>query len=185
MMVLFSRRQACPLIAIGAVSLFLCSCATPRLAPAPASAPIPFNADAGQGNWINVTLHLQSGRPIAPVEVDTGWPYKTIFDKSLEPLLGKRLGKTPLYTPFAGLKIVDVYAAPKLYLGHEPLRMSSRVYAFDLQKLAPGLKGILGMDCLRHYCVQFDFSRHQMRFLSPGASANGALGHAIPLTILD
>jgi hypothetical protein len=63
--------------------------------------------------------------------------------------------------------------------------MGSHVYVCDLQKESPGLKGILGMDCLRHYCVQLDFSRNEMRFLDPDAPATGDFGHPIPLVMID
>jgi hypothetical protein len=40
------------------------------------------------------------------------------------------------------------------------------------------------MDCLRHYCIQFDFTRNKMRFLDPAAPAGGGFGRRIPLMII-
>ncbi len=41
--------------------------------------------------------------------------------------------------------------------------------------------GLLGMDCLRHYCVQLDFQAGKMRFLAPGHVNPAELGKAFPL----
>ena len=174
------------------VTLFLCSCATPPITrPAPANPvnpanPVSFNDKAGKGDWIKLNLHLENGKEIGPVMVDTGWPYKTVLDKSLAPLLGKRTGSGIFFSPFMGGFVrADTYNTPKLYVGGMQLLMGSHVYVVDLQKRSPGLKGILGMDCLRHYCVQFDFSRDEIRFLDPDAPASGDFGRPIPLIMID
>jgi hypothetical protein len=44
------------------------------------------------------------------------------------------------------------------------------------------LVGILGMDCLRHYCIQLDFADNKMRFLDPDALKVEDLGQTFPLT---
>ena len=41
--------------------------------------------------------------------------------------------------------------------------------------------GILGMDCLRHYCIQLDFGAGKMRFLNHNQIDAGKLGKAFPL----
>src|SRR5690606_11672800 len=43
------------------------------------------------------------------------------------------------------------------------------------------LGGILGMDCLQHYCIQLDFDRHTIRFLGSDDSDDGTWGEAFPL----
>lgn len=150
------------------------------------STPVSFNGEAGKGDWIKLNLHFENGTETGPVMVDTGWPYKTVLDKSLAPLLGKRIGSGFFYSPFMGGFVrADTYNTPKLYVGGTQLLMGSRVYVYDLQKESKGLKGILGMDCLRHYCVQFDFARDEMRFLDPDVPANGGFGHPIPLFMID
>jgi hypothetical protein len=42
--------------------------------------------------------------------------------------------------------------------------------------------GILGMDCLKHYCIQLDFEAGRMRFLNPDQVHSAELGRAFPLT---
>ena len=181
------RRIFLQLAAICGITLSLCSCATPTLVhPAALANPVSFNGEAGKGDWIKLNLRLENGKEIGPFMVDTGWPYKTVLDKSLAPLLGKRLGSGIFYSPFmGGFVSSETYKTPKLYLGGAQLQMGPHVFVCDLQKLSRGLKGILGMDCLRHYCVQFDFARDEMRFLDPDAPANGDFGHPIPLLMID
>jgi len=41
--------------------------------------------------------------------------------------------------------------------------------------------GILGMDCLRHYCIQLDFIANRWRFLDPANLNTEALGQPFPL----
>jgi len=41
--------------------------------------------------------------------------------------------------------------------------------------------GILGMDCLRHYCIQLDFVTGKWRFLDPDHLQTGDLGQSFPL----
>src|SRR5207244_10946810 len=51
-----------------------------------------LNKGAGRGDELYLTLRLETGEELLFV-VDTGSPC-TVFDKSLEPKLGKRLGTT-------------------------------------------------------------------------------------------
>src|SRR6267142_2319586 len=46
-------------------------------------------------------------------------------------------------------------------------------------------KGILGMDLLRHYCVQLDFEAGMIRFLNSNELDVATLGKAFPLTFLS
>ena len=109
----------------------------------------------------------------------------TVLDKSLEPKLGKRIGTRCCWEPFGGgLARAGLYHSPNLYLGDTKLLTSSTVYTHDLRRIAPGLMGILGMDCLKHYCVQMDFARDRMRFLNPDLTGADDLGKPFPLTIL-
>lgn len=177
-------RRAWECMATCAVLLFLCSCAT--RAPIQPATPVQvsFGSDTNCDD-VEVKLHLENGKEISPVLVDTGGTH-TVFDKSVAPLLGKRVGSGIWFEPFlGGLVRVDVYNAPKLYLGGVPLLLGRHVYVYDFQKAQPGLKGILAVDCLRHYCVQFDFSRDQMHFLDPGVPANNDLGKPMPFMIID
>jgi hypothetical protein len=120
--------------------------------------------------------------------VDTGCP-GTILDKSLEPKLGKRLSSSLLWYSYYGLKgvsRVSIYQAPNLFLGDMQLMTSDRIYTDDLRKVSePGrpIMGILGMDCLKHYCLQLDFEADTIRFLKPGELNTNELGKAFPLDI--
>jgi hypothetical protein len=103
--------------------LLLCSCATTPdpSALVPASelpADVTINKDAGRGNLLFVTLRLESGEKL-PFFVDTGSP-ATVFDKSLEPKLGKCVG-TGAFWNFGTKHEMDIYAAPTLYIENTQL----------------------------------------------------------------
>jgi hypothetical protein len=54
----------------------------------------------------------------------------------------------------------------------------------DLSQMFPGqssINGILGMDCLRHYCIQLDFAARKIRFLDPDHLQTDGLGKAFPI----
>lgn len=168
--------------------LFLCSCATkphPSVAPAnelPADTAI--NADAGRGGHLNVTLRLDDGREILFM-VDTGSPI-TLLDKSLESELKKGRHTIPVSFVSGGREDADVYSAPNLYWGNTRLTTGRYVAALDFKKLPflknPSVLGILGMDCLRHYCIQLDFEAGQIHFLKPQLQEANDLGPALPLS---
>jgi hypothetical protein len=119
-----------------------------------------------------------------PFLVDTGSPV-TLLDKSLEPKLGKCLGTTTLWN-FGARYEGSVYAAPKLFLGRTPLITDSNAVTSDyLEKMSsrtghPTL-GVLGMDCLQHYCIRLDFKAGKVRFLDPNGIKAAQLGQAFPL----
>jgi len=182
------NRTIFVLCVLGTTLCVLSSCAT---APHPSAgspgselpADVTMNKDAGRGNWLFVTLRLESGEAL-PFFVDTGTSV-TLFDKSLEPKLGKRLG-TGTFRNFSTKSKIGIYAAPKLYLGSTRLTTSRHVYSGDLKQLSRKagrpVMGILGMDCLRHYCIQLDFEAGEMRFLDPDHIDAAGLGTALPLT---
>jgi len=169
--------------------LLLSSCATTRGPSAVVAGPEPLveaaiNEDAGCGSSLIVTVRMEDGREL-PLVVDTGSPM-TVLDKSLEPALGNCLGTSTLNN-FGVLYDGGVYAAPRLYLGDVPLVTDSTVVVSDyIQKTSSGagrpVLGVLGMDCMRHYCIQFDFSTRKMRLLDPNHTEAETLGKAYPLT---
>ena len=120
----------------------------------PLPAEVTINEDAGLGGLLLVTLRSESGEALLFV-VDTGSP-AILLDKSLEPGLGRCLGATTIQT-LVGRRKGRIYTAPKFYLGATPLMAGSNIVAVDLKKmLSPAgrpIVGILGMDCLRHYCI--------------------------------
>jgi len=174
--------------------VLLCSCVTAPIWFAndsirpPLPAETSLNKGAGRGDNLYVTLHLESGEELLFL-VDTGSPC-TLLDQSLDPKLGKRLGRTKvkwLGGKGGGKGRGSVYAAPKLYLDRTGLLTAPRILTLDLTPLPllPGrpVRGILGTDCLRHYCVQLDFESGKMRFLDPDHPGDENLGKAFPLKI--
>jgi predicted aspartyl protease len=164
--------------------LLLCSGAIADSIPPRLPADVTINKDAGRGNRLIVMLRLESGEE-APFFVDTG-ASGTFIDKSLEPKLGERLG-TAIGSHFGAKHKIGIYAAPKLYLGSTPLMTGSNVATcgFKMLSFISGrpIKGMLGMDCLRHYCIQLDFEAGKMRFLD-GRHLNAAeLGKPFRLTL--
>lgn len=166
----------------------LCSCSTTpqptAIVPATALPPaVTMNTGAGRGYYLIVTLRLGSGQKL-PLIVDTGSPV-TVLAKSLEPKLGKRLGSGTAWD-FSVKHEVDYYGAPKLYLGGTRLMTGSYVYTMNTKHLFSGahrpIMGILGMDCLKHYCIQLDFQAEKVRFLNPDQVNAGKLGKAFRFT---
>jgi len=43
------------------------------------------------------------------------------------------------------------------------------------------IMGILGMDCLRHYCIQLDFADHKIHFFNPDSLETAELGEPLPI----
>jgi hypothetical protein len=174
-----------PCVFGGFVSLLLlCSCATVDPARPRLPADVPFNKNAGCGGWLIVTLQLESGEQL-PFLLDTGSPW-TFFDKSREPELGDRLGTATLWN-FGAIRDSGIYAAPKLYLGNTPLMMTgTNIGTDDCKRLSTKagrpILGILGMDCLEHYCIQLDFAARRMRFLDDEQANKKRWGKPFPLT---
>ena len=143
-----------------------------------------MNQDAGRGNWIFVSVRLQDGETL-PFVLDTG-AFSTLFDKSLEPLLGRRLDSGTLRV-FGVPRRMNQYEAPTLYLGNTPLMMTGPyVFTDDLKSLSKyagrPVMGMIGMDILAHYCVQFDFAANQVRFLNDHHADTRAWGKRFRLT---
>ncbi len=172
--------------------LLCCSCSTTFQPPDNGTATaLPadtlFNKGAGRGMYLQLTLHLENGEKLLFL-VDTGCQV-TILDKSLEPKLGKRLSSTLVwyaYEGMRGLSWVHIYHAPELYLGDTRLMTSDRICTDDLRSKSierRPIMGILGMDCLKHYCLQLDFEADTFHFLDPAQLNPEGLGKAIPLTI--
>jgi len=148
-------------------SLFLCSCATENVIHSQLPADVSFNQDAGHGNLLIVTLRLEDGGEL-PFVVDTGTS-GTLFDKSLEPKLGKPIG-TEMIQSWGKHEKKSIYAMPKLYSGNTLLMTGSNAITVDFKQLSRQagrpILGILGLDVLEHYCIQLDFVAGKMRFLN-------------------
>jgi hypothetical protein len=141
-----------------------------------------FNQSAGHGDLIYLALRLGDGEEL--FALDTGSPL-TVLDRALEPKLDRRLGRAEVFFPMVGAKKGHAYAAPRLFLGDTQLATGTCVVTDDLERLPfPNrqVKGILGMDCLRHYCLQIDFQSRNIRFLDPDDDATAKDGRAFPLS---
>lgn len=165
--------------------LSACSCATKsHLMPAAQlPADVTMNRDAGDGYVLTVMLRLKSGQEM-PFVIDTGSP-RTVFEKSFEPKLGKRLD-TDTINNFGNTAECGIYAPVQLYLGDTPLMTTGDVaITYDFKQM-PTLTGdpnagVLGMDTLGHYCIQLDFEAGKMRFLDSQNLNTAELGQGYPL----
>lgn len=164
----------------GILTLLLCSCAT--TAQPPDEKPgfqlpseVTMNPDAGCGNYLFVTLYLEDGEKL-PFFIDTG-ARSSYFDKSLVAKLG---------APLADKYKSPRYPAPKLFLGGVPLKTGDTVGVYDFKNesdlAGQRVMGVLGIDCLKHYCIQLDFEAGKIRFLDPNHLETASLGQAFPLT---
>jgi hypothetical protein len=164
-----------------------CALAADRQPPQPA---LPLEQEIGEtvGRGDPLVLQLRVSGPQEETAgsflVDTGSAV-TILDKSFESLLGKSRGKQRLNLVFAGRAIesVNVYDAPRLYLGKVQLLTGRTVLTSDLGESGAngGCEAILGMDCLKHYCIQMDFAARKMRFLDSDALKPDGLGRAFSM----
>jgi hypothetical protein len=171
--------------------LFVCSCATKPQATAvvPATdlpADVTMNKDAGRGGMVFVMLRLGSGEELSFV-MDSG-AGGTCLAQSLEPKLGKRLD-TDTGWQFGKKYKVGVYAAPKIYFGGTQLMTGTNVYIFDWGKMSDKagrpVMGILGMDVLKHYCIQLDFAAGKICFLDDEHADKNDWGKPFPMAELD
>lgn len=160
--------------------LLVCSCATTH---PPLPADVSMNSIAVHGCKLIVMLRLESGEEL-PFMIDTGSP-TTVFDTSLEPKLGKRLGNAA-FSNFGAKLPGGFYQTPRLYLG-DTLLMTTGIGVITLDgkpasiKFGRPIMGVLGMDVLQHYCIQLDFAAGKMRFLNPSHLNRAKLGKAFPI----
>ncbi len=168
------------LLSFGLFLLLLCSCSTqPCVVPAKRlPTEVSMNKEAGRGEHLMVMLKFKGEE--LPFLVDSGAPVTT-FDKSLEGKLGAGYGSTTIQLASGGAKQqTKFYSAPELYLGETRLALGRFVCTYDSNRRP---MGILGMDCLQHYCVQLDFEAGKVRFLDSGNLRINELGRCFPLTI--
>jgi hypothetical protein len=104
-------------------------------------------------------------------------------------VLGNRVGERTLQYLWKDVT-GGRYKAPNLYLGKTRLQTGDCVWTDDFRRnpcwtnaAGQPVMGILGMDCLRNYCVQLDFEAARARFLESGCIERAGLGRAFPLTV--
>jgi hypothetical protein len=161
--------------------ILLCSCVSEKSVPSQLPPETFFNKTARRGDPILITLTLESGERLLFL-VDTGSP-RTYLSQALEPKLGKRLGTKTATWGFYGKRKDGLYEAPKLYLNNTRLQLGDQIEtdAMNGEYAGTPIGGILGMDCLRHYCIQLDFAKSRMLFLNPDDLKNRDLGKAFQL----
>lgn len=137
-----------------------------------------FNPSAGRGDLIWIKLRSDTAEDYV-FGVDTGATL-TVLDKSWEHKLEPRQSKTIVG---ARWPISGVFTAPPLYLGGVRLLTGEMVVTEDLAAHFPGrsVSGILGMDCLGRYCLQFDFSENKIHFIDASRLGGQELGNAFPI----
>ncbi len=173
------------LLMVAALALASCASVPPPL-PADLRRPglPPETAfDRGIGTDRILCLRLQGERGEKwRFLVDSGSPI-TIFNRALRPKLGPVLGTEPVQYAWSGDAVLQVHNAPRIFLNNTLLLTGPRVWSDDLRRVWPGrgVDGILGLDCLRQYCVQLDFANHVIRFLDPERASGPELGRAFPL----
>ncbi len=116
--------------------LLFCSAATTTAPAAVTPAPelpgeVTINKRAGRGDWLIVTLQLESAKELALI-VDTGAEV-SILDKSLEPRLGERLGTGQAWN-FGVKHKVGAYATPRLFLGSMELKTREYIVTIELKR---------------------------------------------------
>jgi hypothetical protein len=145
-----------------------------------------INYGAGRGGLLIVPVRLEGGEEL-PFVLDTGSSF-TLLDKSLEQKLGKRTGTVSVQS-WGVTREQPVFAAPRLYLGGAPLITGDHVVSDDCQKMPSDsdhpVMGMLGIDCLKHYCIQLDFAAGKIRFLDPEHVNAVQLGKAFPITWVE
>ena len=167
--------------------LLIASCASvPPTLPADPSRPgLPpdtaFDRGLGTDRVLCLQLQGEHGEKWRFL-VDSGSPI-TIFDRGLRPKLGPAIGTEPVQYAWSGTAVLQVHNSPRFFLSNTLLLAGPRVWSDDLRHVWParGVDGILGLDCLRHYCVQLDFPNHTIRFLDPERATGPELGRAFPL----
>jgi hypothetical protein len=161
--------------------ILFCSCASEKSLRSRLPSETSFDEFAAHGAPLLVTLRLDSGEDLLFM-MDTGSP-RTYLNKLLEPKLGKRLGTKSVTWGFYGKREDGLYPAPALYLDNTRLQLGKEIQTDAMGAKYGGapLMGILGMDCLKHYCIQLDFAGSKMRFLNSDDPKNQDLGKAYRL----
>jgi hypothetical protein len=179
-------------VLLSAAGLILAACASSPPPPLPADVLHPgrppetgFDRGAGTQRVLCLRVQGEHGENWRFL-VDSGSPI-TIFDQSLRRKLGPVIGTEPVNYAWCGKAMLQIHDAPRLFLNNTLLLTGREVWSDDLRRVWPGrgIEGILGMDCLRQYCVQLDFPHHVVRFLDPERPPGPELGRPFPLSAMN
>jgi hypothetical protein len=169
-------RASCASLSLAAGFLMLVNCGSAQDAGLPPETT--FNSTAGRGDLIWINLRSDTAQDYL-FGVDTGATL-TVLDKSWERKLQPAHPKTVVGARWA---VSGIFVTPPLLLGGVQLHTGDTVVTEDLAAHFPGrtVAGLLGMDCLGHYCLQFDFAENKLRFLDPNAVSAQDLGKVFPI----
>ena len=146
---------------------------------------VPINGDVLNGTGrIFLSLRLADGTRVEAI-ADSGCD-STVLDVSLVPILGRKLGNKRLLFPAIGWADADIYDHPVLLLGGTRLMADgkARVTPFrERESKASDVRAIIGLNCLKHYCVQIDPIAGKVRFLDSQKLEKNALGEGIKLRL--
>ena len=114
--------------------------------------------------------------------IDTGSTV-SIFDVSLRPSLGPRVGSSYVTIPSGGGVELESFSPPDAWIGSLPLT-TGPVLCSDLTPFyeASGcrLHGIVGMDFLKRWIVAIDFDEGRVDVLHPGTERDPKWGECVP-----
>ena len=141
---------------------------------------IGMNESAGHWGRLFVKIRIGHSEDVLFL-LDTG-ASSTVIDKSLRSRLGKRLERTSI-AGWHGKEQLDIHSSPPLFLAGTELPLA-KVGVKDLgMPINPNFEqGILGMDCLANYCIQFDFEARKIRFLDSHRLVRADLGKEFQMT---
>jgi hypothetical protein len=126
-----------------------------------------------KGGPLIVPVELHGRR--YPFLLDTG-ASKTVYDTSLEPLIGEPLSTMEVQTA-NGKTVLRTYRPPDARLGTMPLAKGEYVLTTDLTGLRQAsdeeIRGIVGMDFLAGHVFRVDPDRGEVVFLRSAAGATG------------
>lgn len=146
------------------------------------SAPI-LDLEVGKdGRPLIIPVELADGR-VVQFLVDTGAAL-TIFDVSLRDGTEVPVGQTTLKTSASAVP-AKLFNCPSARIGQLPLNLVPTITYMDLapirQATGHEIRGIVGMDFLRHYAVELDFDEGRLRLWNDAPKAWSREGERIPL----
>jgi len=114
---------------------------------------------------------------------DTG-ASRSCFDTTLRKTLGKYIN-TEIVGTLKAETFMETYESPAARLRNIDLQMDGQVMCTDLSDirkvLGRDIRGILGMDSLKHYIVQIDFDRGELKFFSSKMQPDSEWGKPISI----
>jgi len=135
------------------------------------------------GQW-PLLVPVQFGSRACDFVLDTGCT-GTMFDRSFRPQLGKVMGKRRV-SGLGNSMTVQVFAAPRAFMGPFNLADCNQVVSADLKGLAEivgrEVPGVIGMDTLSKHILRIDFDKGRIAFLDDEQADRPDWGEELPIT---